>query len=117
MRSIGNAEYDYLRGSTRVEVESSQMQFDKAYRRWHFHFRHIDTSKYDELRHVMYTPKGLLVYVHDGFTHFNRNGFLADSQGLKAIRICGLNGVTDWRESLDVIQKKKFGSLLMTCFP
>ena len=74
-------EFDYQRGSTRVEVKSGQLCWNKGSKKWFVKFRDIKPNLYDELCLVLYTPKGLYIFKHNS-SGLTTNGKLTEVKGL-----------------------------------
>ena len=80
-RGKNQSVYDYMRDGTRVEVKSAQLVWIKDRGSWGFVWRNIKLGTFDELRLVMYTPDGVLIYRHDGETGLASNGKLTATRG------------------------------------
>ena len=61
-RSAANATADWVRGTTRVELKSGSLCFDKAHGRWQCLFRRIKPELFDELWLAIYSPIGIHFY-------------------------------------------------------
>ena len=61
-RSTANASADWVRGTTRIEVKSSALCFNKAHNRWQCQFTAIKQELFDELWLAIYSPIGIHFY-------------------------------------------------------
>jgi len=94
-------EYDYLRGSTRVEVKSGQLCWNKTSKQWFVKFRDIKPHLYDELCLVLYTPEALYIFKHNS-TGLTTNGKLTTVKGMY-LNYAAPSRLTDWKTALDYI--------------
>ncbi len=94
-------EYDYLRGTTRVEVKSGQLCWNKTSKQWFVKFRDIKPHLYDELCLVLYTPEALYIFKHNS-TGLTTNGKLTTVKGMY-LNYVAPSRLTDWKTALDYI--------------
>lgn len=94
-------EYDYLRGTTRVEVKSGQLCWNKASSQWFVKFRDIKPQLYDELCLVLYTPSALYIFKHNS-TGLTTNGKLTPVKGMY-LNYNASSTLTDWETALEHI--------------
>ncbi|CAK0850364.1 unnamed protein product [Prorocentrum cordatum] len=110
---VGSAEYDWLRDGLRIECKSSMMAWRSSAKCWHFCFQGVKiahnqarmTSAFDELILVLYTPRYLYFYKHDGTFAFSSVGLRTAVQGHQ-IQISGPRCEKDWTTSLRSILRK-----------
>ena len=91
-------EYDYLRGTVRVEVKSGQLCWNKTSLQWFVKFRDIKPELYDELCLVLYAPDGLYIFKHNS-KGLTRNGKLTSVKGLY-LNYSAPSRLEDWRAAL-----------------
>ena len=80
--------YDFRKGDIRVEVKSAQFKWDTSIGRWVAQWKNVKTDEHDELQLVLYTPKTLFVFVHDGKWGLSTAG-KATASGGKKVTIYG----------------------------
>ena len=94
-------EYDYLRGTTRVEVKSGQLCWNKTTCQWFVKFRDIKPELYDELCLVLYTPSALYIFKHNS-TGLTTNGKLTAVKGLY-LNYTAPSTLKEWATALEHI--------------
>ena len=105
-RGRSTTSYDFLMNrTTRVEVKSTQLKWEKDRHRWVALWQGIKQDEYDELYLVLYAPSGLYIYRHDGCYGFSKTGKLQHSCG-GAVRVCGKCGDVSVADATDVIHTK-----------
>ena len=102
-RGVYNAEYDFLLNRRRVEVKSSQLQWQDGGRNWKVYFYGLKLGAFDDLYLVIFSPQWLDLIKHDLTTGIGRPGPLRECSRSSGIQICG-NG--EWTEALDTVLAK-----------
>ena len=108
-RNASQAEYDFLLDDRKGEVKSSQLQWEKS--RWGVLFKGVkfphlmswDTSSFEDLYLVLFSPKWLHLVKHDLQTGISKAGL--DPVGGR-IHIAGSRNSLCWEESLQTILNK-----------
>lgn len=100
-RGLPRAEYDWSRDGLRIECKSSLMAWRIAQKRWIFEFTDVKHSQamFDELWLVLYSPKCLYFYRHDGKLGLTSRGHNTRVDGHR-IYLRGPIHVEDWSSSL-----------------
>ena len=99
-RGKHRASYDWIRDGKRIEVKHSQLRFAESGRSWVCAFRRVKSTCFDELLLVIYSPRGLDIFKHNG------------SYGLilvgasQEIRLRGGTRALDWFSALQTIEAK-----------
>ncbi len=110
-RSASQAEYDFLLDHKKSEVKSSQLLWNSRKWRFLFHgvkFPHMmswNTSSFEDLYLVLFSPKWLHLVKHDLQTGISRAGLQTESVGYQ-INISGSANSLCWEESLQTILDK-----------
>ena len=99
-RGKSNASYDWIRDGKRIEVKHSQLLFEKRGRSWYCTFRGVKRTCFDELLLVIYSPRGLDIFKHDGSYALSTAG-AAEKIDLRAGK-----GKLDWPSALQTIEAK-----------
>ena len=110
-RSAAQAEYDFQLGDRKGEVKSSQLQWVKN--QWRVLFKRVkfphlmswNTSSFQDLYLVLFSPKWLHLVKHDLQTGISKAGLETDPFGL-SIHIGGSTNSLCWEESLQTILNK-----------
>ena len=100
-RGKHRASYDWIRDGKRIEVKHSQLRFEKRGRSWCCTFHGVKRSCFDELLLVIYSPRGLDVFKHDG-------SYALSTAGVSTERICLRAGTRalDWLSALQTVEAK-----------
>ena len=77
---------DWIRGQTRVEMKSSQLQYNSTRQYWLCHFSGIKQHCFHELLLAIYSPRGLDIFRHDGSFGLATMGVRTEIKG-KCLRI------------------------------
>ena len=110
-RNPSQAEYDFLLDHKKSEVKSSQLRWDNGRWRFLFHgvkFPHLmswNTSSFEDLYLVLFSPKWLDLVKHDLQTGISRAGLKTEHFG-HIIEIAGSVNSLCWEESLQTILNK-----------
>ena len=99
-RGRNMASYDWTRDGKRIEVKHSQLRFDENRRSWYCTFRGVKRSCFDELLLVIYSPRGLDIFKHDGSYALSNRG-ASEEIWLRA----GTRAL-DWPSALQAIEAK-----------
>lgn len=107
------AEYDWIRGSLRIECKSARLLWNDANTCWRLTFVAIKleydgvraSASFDELILVVYTPRGIYMYQQDQVLGVSSHGKLTSSCGFQ-ISLSGPRRQFDWAASLDAILHK-----------
>ena len=110
-RNASQAEYDFLLDDRKGEVKSSQLRWEKS--RWRVLFKGVkfphlmswNTSSFEDLYLVLFSPKWLHLVKHDFQTGVSRAGLETEFLGYH-IRINGSRNSLCWEESLQTILDK-----------
>lgn len=112
-RNPSQAEYDFQFDHRKGEVKSSQLQWEKSRSVWRVLFQGVkfphlmswNTSSFDDLYLVLFSPKWLHLVKHDLETGISRAGLRTDFSGYQ-IYIRGSTKSLCWEESLQTILDK-----------
>ena len=98
-RGKHRASYDWIRDGKRSEVKHSQLRLEERGRSWYCTFRGVKRSCFDELLLVIYSPRGLDIFKHDG-------SFALSSAGVSTERIWLSAGTRalDWPSASQAIE-------------
>ena len=99
-RGKHRASYDYIRDGKRIEVKHSQLSFVENRRHWYCTFSSVKSTCFDELLLVIYSPRGLDIFKHDGSYALQMAG--ASQQ----IRLDASTRALDWPSALQAIEAK-----------
>jgi len=99
-RGKHRASYDYIRDGKRIEVKHSQLSFVENKRYWHCTFVGVKRSCFDELLLVIYSPRGLDIFKHDGSYALSNRG-ASEEIWLRA----GTRAL-DWLGALQIMEAK-----------
>ena len=99
-RGKNMASYDWIRDKKRIEVKHSQLRFDENRRFWHCTFGRVKCTCFDELLLVIYSPRGLDIFTHDGSYALSNSG-ASEEIWLRA----GTRNL-DWLSALQAIEAK-----------
>lgn len=117
-RGVYRAEYDWCRNGLRIECKSSMMTWQPGRTSWSFNFRCVkvplagvrEQAEFDELLLVLYSPRSVYIYQHDGELGVSRKGSRTSYSGHQ-IQLYGPRGLESWRDSLvQIIGKLDAGS-------
>ena len=92
-------EYDFTLNGRRVEIKSSQLQWDSGTRCWKFQFRGVKLERFAELYLVLFSPQWLHLVKHDLKTGVSSTGVLMENGGCKITIYGGQN--KGWPDALD----------------
>ena len=100
-RGKNMASYDWIRDGKRIEVKHSQLRFAESTRSWYCSFGGVKRTCFDELVLVIYSPRGLDIFKHDGSYALSRDGASTE-------KICLRGGTraVDWLSALQTIEAK-----------
>lgn len=112
-RSAFQAEYDFLLDRRKGEIKSSQLRWDYNGRRWCFQFSGVkfphlmswNSSSFEDLYLVLFSPKWLHLVKHDLHTGISRNGLQTEPFGYSIHILAGANSLC-WEEALETILDK-----------
>ncbi|CAK0870986.1 unnamed protein product [Prorocentrum cordatum] len=112
-RGIHRAGYDWLRRESRIECKSAMMMWKHSTKTWGFQFSNVKIAcagvrkdaAFDELILVLYTPRMLYFYRHDGQFQMSAQGKRTETQGHQ-IFLLSQRGVEDWSDALDIVLSK-----------
>lgn len=112
-RGSQTLEYDWQYNSRRVEVKSSQFQWQRKCRRWGFQFQGIKLasgnarplSAFDDLILALYTPSQIHIYSHDLQLGVSTHGKNTASTGHR-ITIFAPGDLHEWEIALPHVLKK-----------
>ena len=112
-RGAFQAEYDFLLDSRKGEVKSSQLRWDNNGRVWRVLFSGVkfphlmswNTSSFEDLYLVLFSPKWLHLVKHDLHTGISRNGLQTEPFGYSIHILAGANSLC-WEEALETILDK-----------
>lgn len=104
MRSLYNAEYDWLCNGRRVECKSSQLRWSNR-DGWLFKFSHIKFKLFDDLLLALYTPQRLYIYRHDRELGLSSVGIATSACG-RDIYLYSARREQLWRTACDIIITK-----------
>ena len=99
-RGKHRASYDWIRDGKRIEVKHSQLRFAESSHFWCCRFGGVKRTCFDELLLVIYSPRGLDIFKH--------NGSYALSSAGASEQIClrSGTGALDWLCALQTIEAK-----------
>ena len=99
-RGKHRASYDWNRDGKRIEVKHSQLRFAESRGCWCCTFGGVKRTCFDELLLVIYSPRGLDIFKHDGSYALSNSRASED--------ICLLAGTRDldWLSALQTIEAK-----------
>ena len=95
------ASCDWTRDGKRIEVKHSQLRFAEDARSWCCTFERVKRTCFDELLLVIYSPRGLDIFKHDGSYAFRRG-----HPSTEAIKLCAGTLALDWPSALQTIEAK-----------
>ena len=75
------ASYDWSRDGKRIEVKNARLTFEQTRCVWCCTFRWVKHACFDELLLVIYSPRGLDVFKHDGSYGVTANGVETETRG------------------------------------
>ena len=109
-RSKYQAQYDFMLDGRKVEIKSSQLQWDGN--QWRVHFRSVkfphmmpqEGARFDDLYLVLFSPNWLHLVKHDLKTAISTTGAVTQIQGHCIQVKGGLNN--GWEESVSAILRK-----------
>lgn len=112
-RGSANAEYDWRRDGLRIECKSAMMKWIPSSRRWVVQFLGVKFAErgvrkhalFDELLLVLFTPRNVYFYRHDGEFGLSRRGASTSNRG-HSVQIVDPRGLEDWADSLKRIMDK-----------
>ena len=112
-RSANQAEYDFLLDRRKVEVKSCQLRRENNERQWRFLFTGVkfphlmswNTSSFEDLYLVLFSPKWLHLVKHDLQTAISRMGLQTEPSGYSVHIRSGVNSLC-WEEALETILDK-----------
>ena len=99
-RGKHRASYDWIRDGKRIEVKHSQLSFATRDRIWRCTFSSVKRTCFDELFLVIYSPRGLDIFKHNGSYALSMAGA---SEG---IRLCAGTRAVEWLSALQTIEAK-----------
>ena len=99
-RGKGKASYDWIRDGKRIEVKHSQLRFAESRRSWCCTFGGVKRTCFDELLLVIYSPRGLDIFKHNG------SYGLSSAGASEEIRLRAGTGALDWLSALQTIEAK-----------
>ena len=99
-RGKGNASYDWIRDEKRIEVKHSQLSFVENRRYWYCTFYGVKRTCFDELLLVIYSPRGLDIFKHDGSYALRKSG------ASEEISLRAGTRAWDWLSALQAIEAK-----------
>ena len=99
-RGKNMASYDWIRDEKRIEVKHSQLSFDENRRHWYCTFRGVKRNCFDELLLVIYSPRGLDIFKHDG------SYALSNCGASEEIWLRGGTRALDWPSALQIMEAK-----------
>ena len=101
-RGKGKASYDWIRDEKRIEVKHSQLSFVENRRYWYWYcaFHEVKRTCFDELLLVIYSPRGLDIFKHDG------SYALSSSRASERIDLRAGKDELDWLSALQTIEAK-----------
>lgn len=110
--STRHAAYDWRRGVTRVECKSGQLLWHRSKRCCYVGFHGVKLpagrrvkAAFDELWLLLYSPRGVYIFLHDLKLYVHRQGKSTETHGY-AIGVYGPRGEDDWDRALDAILDK-----------
>ena len=65
-RGLNNREYDFLLGTKRVEIKSTQLYWNIGNKCWSAYWSGVKSEKHDMLLLALYLPDKIQIYEHDG---------------------------------------------------
>ena len=96
---------DFIRDGKRIKVKSAQLRLDETRCSWICTFRRVKHACFDELLLVIYSPRGLDVFKHDGFYGVRTNGVETETQG-RSVCVQASTKDLDILSALQTIQSK-----------
>ena len=99
-RGKHRASYDWIRDGKRIEVKHSQLSFNNRGCRWYCTFSCVRRACFDELLLVIYSPRGLDIFKHDG------SYGLSTARASQSISLCAGTRALDWLSALQTIEAK-----------
>ena len=99
-RGKNTASCDWTRDGKRIEVKHSQLSFAESKRFWYCTFRGVKRNCFDELLLVIYSPRGLDIFKHDGSYALSLAG------ASEEICLRGGTRALDWLSALQTIEAK-----------
>ena len=99
-RGKNMASCDWIRDGKRIEVKHSQLSFVENRRYWYCTFRRVKRTCFDELLLVIYSPRGLDIFKHDG------SYALSSAGASEEIWLRAGTGALDWLSALQTIEAK-----------
>ena len=99
-RGKHRASYDWIRDGKRIEVKHSQLSFVENRRHWYCTFSRVKSTCFDELLLVIYSPRGLDIFKHNGSYGLSLAG------ASEEIRLRAGTGALDWLCALQTIEAK-----------
>ena len=100
-RGKNMASYDWIRDGKRIEVKHSQLRFEERGRSWYCTFAKVKRTCFDELLLVIYSPRGLDIFKHDGAYAFSKGHPSMEKIDLRAGK-----GKLDWLSALQTMEAK-----------
>ena len=104
-RGKNMASCDWIRDGKRIEVKSAQLRLYETKCLWICTFRAVKHACFDELLLVIYSPRGLDVFKHDGFYGVRANGVETETQGRSVCVQASMKDL-DILSALQTIQSK-----------
>lgn len=111
-RSDHTALYDWIRDGIRVECKSAQLVWSVRHKTWMVSFAHVklmrhvkQSSLFDELHVVIYSPRGIYIYRHDLKLGVSSTGVATQAEGC-CINVYGSRKDVSWSDGLDSILSK-----------
>ena len=95
---------DFLADDRRVEVKSSQLQFNKFNRVWHFQFQKIKPLDFDIALLMLYSPRGVSIVEWD-WSRYSTRGKYTETSGGRVV-IAGPRSCTSYSSALDSIMER-----------
>ncbi len=95
------ASYDWIRDGKRIEVKHSQLSFGKRDCNWWCSFQKVKRACFDELLLVIYSPRGLDIFKHDGSYALSKRHPSMEKIDLRA----GTRAL-DWLSALQTMEAK-----------
>ena len=104
-RGRNSAPYDFMIANRRVEVKSTQLQWNSTRNGWVAKWQSIKRDAYDDLLLVLYTPFGVRMYLHDHVFGVSTSGKAQFATGGN-VDVYGPRNQTSISKAFDAILEK-----------